>query len=150
MNDLSEIKEEILTKFIPDYEEVVSTLKLYSDYELNLIKDNCPEYIDDLRNIIIGEVQGIIIDTLFGSIINNWDEFISHNEDLLADYYNEAIFIEYDDANNAYYVSKDIVIDECRNLIKEVEGEYSINEDIDFIDIISNLNKKYPLKFCEA
>ena len=106
--------------------------------------------IDDLRNIIIGEVQGIIIDTLFGSIINNWDEFISHNEDLLADYYNEAIFIEYDDASNAYYVSKDIVIDECRDLIKEVEGEYSINEDIDFIDIISNLNKKYPLKFCEA
>ena len=45
---------------------------------------------------------------------------------------------------------KDAVINECENLIKEAEGEYSINENIDFMDIISNLNKQYPFKFCEA
>ena len=150
MNDLSEIKKELLTNFIPDYEEVIDTLNSYSDYELSLIKDNCPEYIDDLSNTIIGEIQGTIIDTLFGSIINNWDKFISNNEDLLADYYNNAIFMEYDDAINAYYIFKDAVINECENLIKEGEGEYSINENIDFRDIIFNLNKQYPFKFCEA
>lgn len=149
MNTLSEIKEEILSKIIPDYEEVVDTLRSFSDYELKLIKDNCPEYIDNLRDAIIGEVQGIVIDTLFGSIISNWKDFIFYNEDLLADYYSGPIFIEYDDANNAYCISKDVVIDECKNLIKDSEGRYFINEDVDFRDIISNLNKQFPLKFCE-
>lgn len=150
MNTLSEIKEEILSKIIPDYEEVVDTLRSFSDYELKLIKDNCSEYIDNLRDAIIGEVQGIVIDTLFGSIISNWKDFIFYNEDLLADYYSGPIFIEYDDANNAYCISKDTVIDECKNLIKDSEGRYSINEDVDFRDIISNLNKQFPLKFCEV
>ena len=150
MNTLSEIKEEILSKIIPDYEEVVDTLRSFSDYELKLIKDNCSGYIDNLRDAIIGEVQGIVIDTLFGSIISNWKDFIFYNEDLLADYYSGPIFIEYDDANNAYYISKDTVIDECKNLIKDSEGRYSINEDIDFRDIISDLNKQFPLKFCEV
>ena len=150
MNTLSEIKEEILSKIFPDYEEVVDTLNSLSYYELSLIKVDYLEYIDNVRDAIIGEIQGIIIDTLFGSIINNWDEFISNNEDLLADYYNNAIFMEYDDAINAYYIFKDAVINECENLIKEAEGEHSIKENIDFMDIISNLNKQYPFKFCEA
>ena len=150
MNTLSEIKEEILSKIIPDYEEVVDTLRSFSDYELKLIKDNCSEYIDNLRDAIIGEVQGIVIDILFGSIISNWKDFIFYNEDLLTDYCNEPIFIEYDNANNTYCISKDVVIDECKNLIKDSEGRYSINEDADFRDIISNLNKQFPLKFCEV
>lgn len=150
MINLPEIDEKILTKFIPDYEEIVDILKSYSDYELMLIKNNCPEDIEDLRNAIICEVQGIVIDILFGSIISNWKEFIYYNKDSLAYYYSEAIFIEYDDANKAYYISKDTVIDECKNLIKDQEGRYSINEDIDFRDIIFNLNKQLPLKFCEV
>lgn len=150
MNTLSEIKEEILSKIFPDYEEVVDTLNSLSYYELSLIKMDYLEYIDNLRDAIIGEIQGIVIDTLFGSIISNWKDFIFYNEDLLADYCNEPIFIEYDDANNAYCISKDTVIDECKNLIKDSEGRYSINEDVDFRDIISNLNKQFPLKFCEV
>lgn len=150
MINLPEIEEKILIKLIPDYEEIVGILKSYSDYELMLIENNCPEDIGDLRNAIICEVQGIVIDILFGSIISDWKEFIYYNEDELAYYYSEAIFIEYDDANKAYYISKDTVIDECKNLIKDQEGRYSIKEDIDFRDIISNLNKQFPLKFCEV
>lgn len=149
MINLPEIEEKILIKLVPDYEEVVDILESYSNYELMLIENNYLEDIEDLRNAIICKVQGIVIDILFGSIISDWKEFIYYNEDELACYYSEAIFIEYDDANKAYYISKDTVINECKNLIKDQEGRHSIKEDMDFRDIISNLNKQFPLKFCE-
>ena len=150
MINLSEIKERILTTFLPEYEEVVRILDSYSDYELELIKDSCQEDIDDLSNAITKAVQLEIIEALFAPIINNWDDFYLNNEDLLMDYCSEATIIEYDYRSNSYCIFKDTIIDDCKSLIKEVEGEYSINEDVDFRDIISNLNKYYPIKFSEG
>ena len=66
------------------------------------------------------------------------------------DYCSEATIIEYDYRSNSYCIFKDTIIDDCKSLINDVEGEYSINEDADFRNIISNLNKYYPIKFCEG
>ena len=57
MINLSEIKERILTNFLPDYEEVVSVLDSYSDYELELIEDNCPEDINAVPAVFNGGTE---------------------------------------------------------------------------------------------
>lgn len=144
------IKKDILDNWFPEYEEAKRQLDLYSDYEINLLRDNYPNDVDDLANLIIQEVQWDIVETLFGSIINDWDDFYMNNEGLVMDYCNEATFLEYNPNNNSYYISKETAIICCEELVREADKEYSINEDIDFRDIISDLNKYYPIKFCEA
>ena len=68
MINLPEIEEKILIKLIPDYEEIVDILKSYSDYELMLIENNCPEDIEDLRNAIIDSDVVINASSTFGGI----------------------------------------------------------------------------------
>ena len=144
------IKEDILDNWFPGYGEAKSNLDLYSDYELNLLRDNFPNDVDDLANSILHEVQWDIVRTLFESFINDWDDFYTNNEELVMDYCSEATFLEYDSCNNSYCISKETVIGCCRELIRETDKEYSINENVDFRNVISNLNKYYPIKFCEA
>lgn len=143
-------REDILERLFPDFEETKRTLDSYSDYELNLLEDNYLEDIDDLANSILHEVQWDIVRTLFISFINDWDDFYTNNEELVMDYCSEATFLEYDSGNNSYCISKGIVIGCCRELIREADKEYSINENVDFRNVIANLNKYYPIKFCEV
>lgn len=143
-------REDILERLFPDFEETKITLDSYSDYELNLLEDNCPEDIDDLADSILHEVQWDIVRTLFISFINDWDDFYTNNEELVMDYCSEVTFLEYDSGNNSYCISKETVIDCCRELTREADKEYFINENVDFRNVISNLNKYYPIKFCEA
>ena len=65
------------------------------------------------------------------------------------DYCYDATFLRYNYENKSYLISRETVIDICKDLLSEVDEEYSINENIDFRDIISDLNKYYPIKFCE-
>lgn len=146
---MTEIKEYILDNWFPGYEEAKRNLDLYSDYELNLLRDNFPEDVGNLNTSIIHEVQWDISGTLFRLLINDWDDFYMNNEELVIDYCSEATFLEYNPDNNSYYISKEVAIDCCGELIREADKEYSINEDVDFRDIISELNKYYPIKFCE-
>ena len=44
------IKEDILDNWFPGYEEAKRQLDLYSDYELNLLRDNFPNDVDNLAN----------------------------------------------------------------------------------------------------
>ena len=143
-------REDILERLFPDFEETKRTLDSYSDYELNLLEDIYLEDIDDLANSILHEVQWDIVRTLFISFINDWDDFYTNNEELVMDYCSEATFLEYDSDNNSYCISKEMAIDCCWELIREADKEYSINEDVDFKAKISNLNKYYPIKFCEV
>lgn len=144
-----ETREDILERLFPGYEEAKRALDSYSNWELSLITDNFPECPENLEDSIIKEVQWVIVDVLFGQLINNWDVFISDNEGLVMDYCGDAVFLGYNYENRSYLVSKETIIDLCKDLINEVDEEYSINENVDFRDIISDLNKYYPIKFCE-
>ena len=146
---MTETKEYILEKFFPDYEETKRDLESYSDWELGLIMDNDLECPEDLEDSIIKEVQWSVVDTLLGRFINDWDDFISSNEDLVMDYCYDATFLRYNYENKSYLISRETAIDICKDLLSEVDEKYSINENIDFRDIISDLNKYYPIKFCE-
>lgn len=147
---MTETKEYILERLFPGYKGTKRALESYSDWELGLIMDNFPECLEDLEDSIIKEVQWSIIDTLFEQFINNWDGFISDNEGLVMDYCYDGIFLGYNYENKSYLISRETVIDICKDLISDVDEEYSINENVDFRDVISDLNKYYPIKFCEG
>lgn len=144
------IREDILERLFPGYIETNRILESHSDWELNLITDNIPEYPEDLEDSIIKEIQGEIVSTLFSQFITNWDDFIFDNESLVMDYCYDNTFLSYNYENNSYLISKETVIDICKDLLNEADGEHSINENIDFRDVISDLNKYHPIKFCEA
>ena len=146
---MTETREYILDRFFPDYEETKRDLESYSDWELGLIMDNIPEYPDNLRDSIIKEIQWSIVGTLFEQLINNWDDFFLDNEGLIMDYLYDASFLGYNYENKSYLISRETVLDICKDLLSEADEKYSINENVDFRDIISNLNKYYPIKFCE-
>lgn len=146
---MTETKEAVLERLFPDYEKTRNALESYSDYELSLIRDDCPEYPEDLEDLIIMKVQWSISETLFRQLINNWNDFFLENENLIRDYCFGATFIGYNRENNSYWISRKVVIGVCKDLLCEADVDYSINEDIDFRDIISDLNKYYPIKFCE-
>lgn len=147
---MTETREYILERFFPDYEETKRALESYSDWELGLIIGNIPEYPDNLKDSIIKEIQWNIVGTLFEKLINNWDDFFSDNEGLIIDYCYDTVFLGYNYENKSYLISKETVIDICKDLLRETDEKYSINENIDFRDIISNLNEYYPIKFCEG
>lgn len=144
------IREDILERLFPGYIETNRILESHSDWELNLIIDNIPEHSENLEDSIIKEIQGEIVSTLFSQFITNWDDFIFDNESLVMDYCYDDTFLSYDYENNSYLISKETVIDICKDLLNEADGEYSINENVDFRDVISDLNKYHPIKFCEA
>lgn len=143
-------REDILERLFPGYRETNRILESRSDWELNLITDNISEYPEDLEDSIIKEVQWEIASTLFSQFITNWDDFIFNNESLVMDYCYDDTFLSYDYENNSYLISEETVIDLCEVLLNEADKEYSINEDVDFRNVISDLNKYYPIKFCEA
>ena len=147
---MTETRENILERFFPDYEETKRALESYSDWELGLIIDNIPEYSDNLEDSIIKEIQWNIVGTLFEKLINNWDDFFSDNEGLIIDYCYNTVFLGYNYKNKSYLISKETVIDICKDLLSETDEKYSINENVDFRDIISNLNEYYPIKFCKG
>lgn len=144
---MTETKEIILEKLFPGYEEAKSILKRCSDYELNLIINNCPKYIEDLEDSITKEVQWSIVGTLFGQLINNFYDFFSNHESLIRDYFYSTTFITYG-CNNAWWINKEDIIDICIDLLEETHGEYSIKNNIDFRDIVLALNQYHPIKFC--
>lgn len=146
---MTETREDIMERLFPDYGDTKRALESYSDWELGLIMDNIPECLEDLEDSITKEVQWSIVDTLFGQLISNWDDFISDNEGLVMDYCYDTVFLGYNYENKSYSISRETVIDICKDLLSEVDEEYSINENVDFRDIISDLNKYYPIKFCE-
>lgn len=145
---MSNVRQEILENLFPNYEEIKNTLELYSDYELGLIVDICPEAISDISECILQEVQLNIIEILLKSFITNWDKFFSINDNIIADYCFDNEFIKYDITRNAYLINKETVIDICRDLLYN-EEEYSINENVDFRNVIIKLNETFPIKFCE-
>ena len=144
------IREDILEGLFPGYIETNRILESHSNWELNLITDNISEYPEDLEDSIIKEVQWEIASTLFSQFITNWDNFISNNESIVMGYCYDDTFLSYDYENNSYLISEETVIDLCEVLLNEADKEYSINEDVDFRNVISDLNKYYPIKFCEA
>lgn len=147
---MTELQEEILNRFIPEYEEIKDQLEKYTDYELNLIKSNLPDRIDDLQDCINVELQWDIIGNLCGSFINDWDNFYFDNEDLIMDHCYDSPFISYNNSNNSYEICKDTIIDICKDMLSQAKGDYILNEEVDFSKLISHLNKYYPVKFCEA
>ena len=146
---MTETREDIMERLFPGYGDTKRALESYSDWELGLIMDNIPECPEDLEDSITKEVQWSIVDTLFGQLISNWDDFISDNEGLVMDYCYDTVFLGYNYENKSYSISRETVIDICKDLLSEVDEEYSINENVDFRDIISDLNKYYPIKFFE-
>lgn len=146
---MTKTKEDILERLFPDYERTKRALESYSDWELSLIVDVFPKCLEDLEYLIIKEVQWSVAYTLFRHLISNWDNFFSDNKSLVVDYCYDTIFLGYNYDNRSYWISKETIIDICRDLISEVDEEYSINENVDFRDIILDLNKYYPIKFCE-
>lgn len=146
---MTETGEDIMEKMFPGYKDTKRALESYSDWELGLIMDNFPYYPEDLEDSITKEVQWSIVNTLFGQFISNWDDFISDNESLVMGYCHDIVFLGYSYEGRSYWVSKETIIDICKDLISDADEEYSINENIDFRDVISDLNKYYPIKFCE-
>lgn len=146
---MTETKEYILERLFPGYEKTKRALESYSDWELGLIMDGIPECSEDLEDSIIKEVQWSVVDTLFEQFISNWDDFISDNECLVMDYCYDTLFLGHNYESRSYWISKETIVDICKDLLSEVDEEYSINENVDFRDIISDLNKYYPIKFCE-
>ena len=144
------IREDILERLFPGYIETNRILESHSNWELNLLTDNMSDYPEDLENSIIKEVQWKIANILFSQFITNWDDFISNNESIVMDYCYDDTFLSYDYENNSYLISKEPIINLCEVLLNEADGEYSINENIDFRNVISDLNKYYPIKFCKA
>lgn len=146
---MSGIKKEILERIFPDYISAKATVDSYSNYELYLVRDNLPNTVDELGDCILKEVQWDILGTLFSRFIDDWDHFYEEFEGELMDYCNDATLIRYNYGNKSYTISKDDIIDACRDLVRESIG-YSLNEDVDFRDVIADLNEFYPIKFCEA
>lgn len=145
---MSEVKEHILEKLFPAYNEAVRIIESYSDYELELVRYDLPDEIEDLEREVLLAVQWDISEMLLNRYINDWDDFYFENEQVIMDYLYQEPFISFDRRNNFYSISEKTVIDVCTELI---EGkEYSINKDVDFREIISDLNKYYPIKFCEV
>lgn len=146
---MTEVQEEILNRLCPEYEDLKSQLEQYSDFELNMIINNLPDNVDELQNAICSELQWAIIGDLCGPIINDWDNFFYENEGTIMDYCCDGLFISYNDSNRSYEIRKEIIIDLCSDLVSEAEGDYIINEEVDFSEIIADLNRYYPVKFCE-
>ncbi len=147
---MTEIKEEILNRLCPEYEDIKNQLEDYSDYELNLIINNLPDSIDDLQNSICLELQWTIIGDLCAPIINNWDDFYYENEGMIMDNCCNDPFIDYNYSNHSYEICKETIIGLCSDLVSEANGDYTINEEVDFSEIIAYLNRYYPVKFCEV
>lgn len=150
---MTEVQEEILNRLCPEYEDIKGQLEKYSDYELNLVIYNLPNSIDELQDSICLELQWDILGTLCSPFIHDWDNFYSKYEEEIIDYcWNGNCFISYNDANNSYEISKQTIRDICLELISSVEAEedYTLNEEVDFSEVIAHLNKYYPVKFCEV
>lgn len=148
---MTEIQNYILENYLPEYESIVCQIEQFSDYELKLISDNLPDSIDELQDAICIELQWTILSDLCGPFINDWDNFFSKYEEEIMDYcWNGNFFISYNDNNHSYEISKQTIIDICSDFISEAEEEYTLNEEVDFSEIINNLNKYYPVKFCEV
>lgn len=150
---MTEVQEEILNRLCPEYEDFKNQLEQYSDYELNLVVNNLPDSIDDLQSSINMEIQWDILGTLCSPFINDWDDFYNNYEGEIMDYCWECgPFISYNSYNNSYEINRETVIDICKDLISnsEVDGDYTINEEVNFSEIIADLNRYYPVKFCEV
>lgn len=146
---MTETKKELLQSYLPEYEDIESTIDQFSDYEINLVRNNLPDDIGDLESSIKMEVQWEIITDLCSPFMDDWEDFFSKYEGEIMDIcYNDCSFIHYNSYNNAYEISKDTIIDLCKDLIAEAEEEYTINEDVNFLEVIADLNKNFPIKFC--
>ena len=150
---MTEVQEQILINYIPEYEDIKEVIEQYSDYELNLIINNLPDSSDDLQDSINMEIQWDILGALCSPFINDWDDFYSNYEGEIMDYcWGDVPFINYNSYNNSYEINRETVIDICKYLISnsEADGNYTINEEVNFSKVIANLNKYYPVKFCEV
>lgn len=148
---MTEVQEIILNQYFPEYGDYKSILESYSDYELNLIVDNLPESIDDIPESINKEVQWDVLNALCSTFVDNWDEFYNQEEGMIMDFcWNNDSIISYNDSNRSYEISKDGVIELCKDLISESEKEYTINEEADLSETIMWLNKNFSIKFCEV
>lgn len=147
---MTEIQEQILINYIPEYEDIKDIIEQYSDYELNLVINNLPDSSDDLQDSICKELQWEIVEDLCEPFINKWDGFFCENEGMIMDYLCEGSIISYNDNNKAYEISKQTIIDICSDFISEADEEYTLNEEVNFSKVIANLNKYYPVKFCEV
>lgn len=146
---MTEVQEEILNRLCPEYEDLKSQLEQYSDFELNMIINNLPDDVYELQNAICSELQWTIIGDLCGPIINDWDNFFFENEGMIMDYCCDGLFISYNGSNRSYEICKETIMDLCSDLVSEAEGDYVINEEVDFSEIIADLNRYYPVKFCK-
>lgn len=148
---MTEVQEIVLNNYLPEYEDYKIVIESYSDYELDLIVDNLPDSIYDIPESISKEIQWDIISALCGTFVEDWDEFYNQEEGMIMDScWNTDSIISYNDSNRSYEISKDGVIELCKDLISESEKEYTINEEADFSETIKYLNKDYPFKFCEV
>ena len=138
-------KEEILDYLYPEYSEAVCILDQYTNFELDLLEE-CPEDIDCIEEEVIFGIQWEIASDVFGSIIDNWDDFYNENEGTLIDFCNQSRFLEYDSKANAYILYHKQVISLANDLVNDSEGDYTINE-VDFRELINRLNSSYPIKF---
>lgn len=148
---MTEAQETILNNYFPEYEDYRSMIELYSDYELSLIMDNLPENIDDIPESISKEVQWDILNTLCSTFVDNWDEFYEQEEEMIINYcFDNDSTVSYNDYTHSYEISKEAVINMCKDLTSETEGKYTVNEKADLSETITWLNKNYPIKFCEV
>lgn len=148
---MTEIQNYILENYLPEYESIIHQIEQFSDYELRLIGDNLPDSIDELQDAICIGLQWDILDNLCGPFINDWDNFFFNYEGEIMDYcWNGNSFIGYNNDNHSYEISKQTIIAICSDFISEAEGKYTLNEEVNFSEIVNNLNKRYPVKFCEV
>lgn len=147
---MTELQRDILYKYFPEYENLKDELEQYSDYELNLIANHLPDNIDEIRSAICSEIQWDIIGDVCGPFINDWDNFFFKYEGEIMDYCWDGPFIGYNSVNHSYEISKDTIKDICSELISLTEEDCTLNENVDFSEVIAQLNKWYPVKFCEV
>lgn len=150
---MTELQKDLLNYYIPEYYSVASQIEELSDYEINLIYNNLPDSIDELRDAICTELQWNILENLCSPFIKDWDIFYSQYEGEIMDYcWGGNSFISYNDNNHSYGLSRRTIVDICTELVSlDEEGKYSVNdEDVDFSKIVADLNNRYSVKFCEV
>ena len=147
---MTETQNYILNYYISEYDSIVSQIEEFSDYELNLVCNNLPDDIGELRDSVCLEIQWDILSTLCSPFIDNWDDFYLKYEGEIMDYCSNGAFIEYNDSNHSYEIAERTIRDVCLELISIAEEDYTLNEEVDFLEVIADLNRNYPVKFCEV
>lgn len=152
-------REELISNLIPDYQDIVDEINNFTDEEIDIILEygkgyGFPDCYQELNEYVISVIQNEIIQNLIElEFINKKDayEFCDkYNEDI-SDFCvcDEFISREY---SGTYY----IYVDKNKSFVERIldnddefsDWESKIKENINYLEIINELNKNFNgLKF---